>query len=143
MNSMTSEGRPYAEALHGREESVSRVLHAAMRQDAARCAVVNRTHRVVREQAMNLQEQRRRTRSLWVPLAIFSLLMITSCYAIWGLLDGYDVTSSGFPDASDQLILLLLWSLPVTAAILGLAWFRRAKNRSFGGSPGNENEVQP
>jgi hypothetical protein len=87
--------------------------------------VVNRTHRVVREQALTMREQRSKSRSLWVPLGIFSVLMLVICYAIWGMLDGYDLTPNGIPDASDQMMILLLWSLPVTALVLGLVWFKR------------------
>jgi hypothetical protein len=96
----------------------------------ARAAVVNRTHRVVREQAVMLREHRDRTRSLWIPLAIFSVLLPLICYAVWGMLDGYDLTPNGVPDASDQMMLMLLWSLPVTAVLLGLMWFRRERNRA-------------
>jgi hypothetical protein len=93
----------------------------------ARAGVVNRTHRVVREQAQTMQEQKEKSRSLWVPLVIFSVLMVLICYAVWYMLDGYDLTPNGIPDASDQMLLLLLWSLPVTAFVLGLAWFRRGR----------------
>ena len=103
--------------------------------DSARAAVVNRTHRVVRDEALTLRAQRSRSRSLWVPLAIFSVLMLAICYAIWGLLDGYDLTPTGIPDASDQMMLLLLWSLPVTTLMLGLVWLRRGRSR------GNNTEV--
>jgi len=96
----------------------------------ARSVVVNRTHRVVREQALTIREQKSKTRSLWVPLGISSILMVMICYAIWGMLDGYDLTPNGIPDASDQLMILLLWSLPVTAAVMGLVWFKRARTRS-------------
>ncbi len=96
----------------------------------ARGVVVNRTHRVVREQALTMREQKSKSRSLWVPLTISSILMVMICYAIWGMLDGYDLTPNGIPDASDQLMILLLWSLPVTAAILGMVWFKRARTRS-------------
>ncbi len=51
------------------------------------------------------------------------------CYAIWAVLDGYDLTPNGVPDASDQMMLLLLWSLPVTAVMLGLAWRQRGRAR--------------
>jgi hypothetical protein len=96
----------------------------------ARSVVVNRTHRVVREQALTMREQKSKSRSLWVPLTISSILMVMICYAIWGMLDGYDLTPNGIPDASDQLMILLLWSLPVTAAILGMVWFKRARTSS-------------
>jgi hypothetical protein len=92
--------------------------------------VVNRAHRVVREQALTMRERKSKSRSLWVPLMISSTLMVAICYAIWRMLDGYDLTPNGVPDASDQLMILLLWSLPVTAAILGMVWFKRARTRS-------------
>jgi hypothetical protein len=95
----------------------------------ARSVIVNRTHRVVRAEAMTRQEQKQRSRGLWVPLGIFSALMIAICYAVWSVLDGYDLTPNGVPDASDQMMLLLLWSLPVTALVLGLVWLRRGRNR--------------
>ncbi len=114
------------------ETEVSQAFRGAMMATGARGVVVNRTHRVVREQALNLQEQRQKSRSLWVPLAIFSILMIVICYAAWGMMDGYDLTPTGIPDASDQLMILLAWSLPVTAVVLGLVWFKRARGRTDG-----------
>ncbi len=96
----------------------------------ARAEVVNRTHRVVREQARSMREQQQRSRSLWVPLGITSLLLPVICYAVWAVLDGYDLTPNGIPDASDQLPVLLLWFLPVTALALGLIWLRRARSEN-------------
>jgi TRAP-type C4-dicarboxylate transport system permease small subunit len=96
----------------------------------ARAKVVNRTHRIVREQALIMQEQRSRSRSFVVPIVICSALMAFVCYAVWAMLDGYDVTPSGIPDASDQMFVFMLWSLPVSAALLGFAWLRRARARS-------------
>ena len=97
----------------------------------ARASVVNRTHRVVREQALVMQEQKQRSRSLWVPLGIFSMLLVGLCYAVWVVLEGYDdLAPNGLPDASDQMFLLLLWSLPVTAVLFGLVWFQRGRNRA-------------
>jgi hypothetical protein len=100
----------------------------------ARATVVNRTHRVVRQQADNMRELRKRERSLWVPLVICSLLLMVLCYSVWYILDGYDVTPSGIPDASDQIMLFLIWSLPVIAAVLGLVWFRRERERANEGA---------
>jgi hypothetical protein len=91
----------------------------------ARTGVVNRTHRVVREQALTMREQKEKQRSLWVPVAIFSVLMVMICLAAWYLLDGYDLTPTGMPDAGDQMMLLMLWSLPVTLLVLVVAWFKR------------------
>jgi hypothetical protein len=116
------------------EAGVSQALHSAITSPGARAVVVNRTHRVVREQALKLQEQKRKSRSLWVPLTIFSILMMVTCYAIWGMLDGYELMPTGIPDASDQMMILLLWSLPVTAMVLGLVWFKRGRGRMGGNS---------
>ena len=90
----------------------------------ARATIVNRTRRVVREQALGMQQQREKTRSLWLPMAICSTLLLVICYAIWAVLDGYDLTPNGVPDASDQMLLLLLWGLPITLVALGLTWLR-------------------
>ena len=91
----------------------------------ARPEVVNRTRRVVRDQALRMQEKRSRSRGLWLPLALCSTLLLALCYAVWGMLAGYDLAPTGIPDASDQLLFLfLLWSLPVAAVVLGITWFR-------------------
>ena len=112
------------------QERSSASLNGAERDlRAARAVVVNRTHRVVREEARKMREQRSRSRGLWAPLAICSTLLMVVCYAVWHLLAGYDLTPTGIPDASDQmLLLLLLWSLPVTAVVLGTVWFRRGRS---------------
>ena len=112
------------------EPDVAAAFRNTMTANGARGRVVNRTHRVVREQALSMREQKSKSRSLWVPVTISSILMLAICYAIWGVLDGYDLTPNGVPDASDQLMVLLLWSLPVTAAVLGMVWFKRARGRS-------------
>lgn len=105
------------------------------KDDAARAPVVNRTHRIVREQALSMRAQRSRSRSLWAPLAICSTLLVVICYAVWSLMAGYDLTPTSIPDASDQMLLvLLLWSLPVAAVALGMVWFRRGgKQEQAGG----------
>ena len=102
----------------------------------ARAPVVNRTHRIVREQALSMRAQRHRSRSLLAPLAICSTLLLVICYAIWAVMAGYDLTPTNIPDASDQmLLLLLLWSLPVGAVALGMVWFRRGGHRGNTGGP--------
>jgi len=105
-------------------------IRAARLHGAARAQVVNRTHRVVREQALVMREQKSQKRSLLAPLLICSSMMLIICYAVWGMMDGYDVTPTGIPDASDQMMILVLWSLPVTAFVLGLVWIRRGRNRA-------------
>lgn len=100
---------------------------------AARVSVVNRTHRVVREQALRMQEQKKRSRSLLVPLLFSSAFLLVLCYAIWAVMAGYDLTPTGVPDASDQVLLLLVWSLPVTTVVLGMVWLRRSRGRNSAG----------
>ena len=98
----------------------------------ARAAVVNRTHRVVREQALALQAQRKRSRSLLVPVAICSTLLLITCYAAWALLDGYDLTANGVLDGSYQMLIFLAWSVPVTILVVGLVWMQRVRSRTNG-----------
>ena len=108
------------------------LLQAARIHGNARAQVVNRTRRVVREQALSMREDQSRKRSLWVPIIICSSMLLVICYAVWGMLDGYDITPTGIPDASDQMLILLLWSLPVTAFVLILVWLSRGRNRANG-----------
>ena len=93
----------------------------------ARASVVNRTHRVIREQARMMREEKQLKRSLWVPLAIFSVLLPVICYAAWALLDGYDLTPNGIPDASDQIVVIMMWFIPVSALVLGSVWLKRSR----------------
>jgi hypothetical protein len=118
--------------MNGERNSTAHLFDSAA---GARAMVVNRTHRVVREEALTMRAQRRKSRSLWAPLAICSVLLLTACYSIWAMLDGYDLMSSGIPDASEQLMVLLLWSLPVTALLLGLVWLRRGRARGSDEAP--------
>jgi len=93
----------------------------------ARASVVNRTHRVVRERAQAIASRRSRVRSLWIPLAVCSALLIILSCTVWSVLDQYDMTPTGVPDASNQFLVLLLWFLPVSMALLALVLFRHAR----------------
>ncbi|WP_216847009.1 hypothetical protein [Granulicella sp. L60] len=97
-----------------------------------RGSVVNRTHRVVRERAKTMAARRSRFRSLWIPMAVCSALMVIFCTAVWSVLDQYEVTPTGVPDASNQFLVLFLWFFPVSMALLALVLFRRARKRSNG-----------
>jgi hypothetical protein len=99
---------------------------------SARASVVNRTHRVVRERAKTLAARRSRIRSLWIPLAVCSSLLIIICTAVWSVLDQYDVTPDGVPDASNQFLVLCFWFFPVSMALLAVVLFRRARKRADG-----------
>jgi hypothetical protein len=96
----------------------------------ARASVVNRTHRVVRERATTMAAQRDRVRSLWIPLAVCSSLLVIICTAVWSALEAYDVTpGGGVPEASNQFLVLCLWFLPVSMALLAVVLFHRARQR--------------
>ena len=96
----------------------------------ARACVVNRTHRVVRERATAMQARRSHARSLMVPLTICSFLLILTCFAIWTGLYQYqaDVGSLAATDASNHFLVVLLWFVPVTLAILAAVWYLRKRN---------------
>jgi hypothetical protein len=96
---------------------------------AARASVVNRTHRVVRERARMIAARRTKVRSLWIPLAVCSSLLVIICTAVWSALDAYDATANGVPDASNQFLVLCLWFLPVSMALLAVVLFQRARKR--------------
>jgi hypothetical protein len=95
----------------------------------ARASVVNRTHRVVRERAKSIAARRSRVRSLWIPLAVCSSLLVIIATAVWSALDAYDATANGVPDASNQFLVLCLWFLPVSLAVLGVLLFQCARKR--------------
>jgi hypothetical protein len=108
---------------------------------AARAGVVNRTHRVVRQRAKVMQARRSQVRSLMVPLIICSVLLILTCFAVWSGLYQYqaseaaeavqaDVAALAASDANDQFLVVLLWFVPVSMALLGTIWFRRTHNSS-------------
>ena len=95
----------------------------------ARASVVNRTHRVVRERAATIAAQRNQVRSLWIPLAVCSSLLVIISTAVWSALDAYEATPNGVPDASNQFLVLCLWFLPVSMALLAVVLFQRARKR--------------
>ena len=104
---------------------------------AARATMVNRTRRVVNERARTLQVRKSRVRSLYIPLAVSAGLLAAVVFAVWSVLLGYDTTNTGLPDSSQQIMVLLLWCLPVSAALLAAVWMRRAGTR-FDTRAGNE-----
>ena len=66
---------------------------------------------------------------LWIPLAVCSALLVIICTAVWSALEAYDVTPGGVPDASNQFLVLCLWFLPVSMALLAVVLFQRARKR--------------
>lgn len=107
---------------------------AAGTRAVASAAMVNRTHRVVRERARTIQARRSFVRSLAVPLAVFSGILIVLCTALWTVLDEYELAPTGIPDASQQMFVLLIWCLPLSAVLLALVLFRRPREENGNGS---------
>ena len=99
----------------------------AVPSTVARAQLVNRTHRIVRERAQTLKSQRSRSRGLWIPMAVSAAFLLILCTAVWSLLDQYELTPNGVPDASSQIFIFLLWFFPASAAMLALAWARRTR----------------
>jgi protein-S-isoprenylcysteine O-methyltransferase Ste14 len=98
----------------------------------ARASLVNRTHRVVRERAKQMASRRKRIRSLMVPMAVSAALLVILVTAVWTLFDEYEVSPTGVVDSSDQYMVLLVWFLPLSVALLGMVWFTRIRGRRSG-----------
>jgi len=97
---------------------------AGMMDLAGSAAAVNRTHRVVRERAKSMQEQRGRVRSLWIPLTVCFGFMASILFAVWSLLDESEFIAEGTPDSTQQMMMLGIWCLPLSVAVLVVVWFR-------------------
>ena len=98
---------------------------------AARATLVNRTHRVVRARALTIKDNRARMRGLLLPLLLCSALMVLLFVALWMLLDGYDLVASDLPQSAHHY-LMLLWFVPVSGALVALAWVRRSRGQADG-----------
>jgi hypothetical protein len=102
---------------------------------AARGSVVSRTHRIVRERAQALQERRSRTRSLLLPVLLSSVLLALSTLAVWtGLYQYQGVESveadvSSLADANNHFMVVLLWFVPVSLAVLSALWMRHSRGQ--------------
>jgi hypothetical protein len=124
-----STARQQPTRLNGASAEPESTVRSAIRQvdSAALAARVNRTHRVVRERAKTIQARRSHVRSLYAPLGIFSAFLIGICAAVWSVLDQYELEPTGTPTASYQMLVLLLWSVPVSAALMAVVWFRKSR----------------
>ncbi len=105
----------------------------------ARAAVVNRTHRVIRERATAMQARKRTVRDLMVPVAICSALLLVIAAAVWAVADeglaGWEggiwkrVMQFG-EDAGSSVSILLIWFLPLTVITAAIVLLRRNRNSS-------------
>ncbi|MDE1178083.1 MAG: hypothetical protein PW789_16015 [Edaphobacter sp.] len=96
---------------------------------AAGASLVNRTHRVVRERANQMSKRRDRIRSLMAPMAISAAMLVILVTAVWTVFDEYEINPTGFVDSSDQYLVLAVWFLPLSLALLGMAWWNRTRGR--------------
>ena len=101
----------------------------------SRTAVVNRTHRIVRERAKAMQARRSRVLSLLVPIGLCSVLLLLTGLALWSGLYQYegatsDVASIASAEANNHFLLVLLWFVPVSVAVLATVWFRRSRTKA-------------
>ena len=126
------------DGANGRETSQNRLDYAISQTPAAptvlremnataSSAMVNRTHRVIRERARTVKERRSKIRSLWIPLILFSSLLLGVCFAVWTVLEEYELYAAGSQVAGYQVVVPLLWSIPVSAAVLAVVWFRQSR----------------
>ena len=97
----------------------------------ASAAIVNRTHRVIRERAKSIEARKKTFRSLWIPLTISGGLLVVLICAIWSILDQYELAPTGLPDANQQLLVLMMWCLPLSVVLLAVLWFRRGASSDF------------
>ena len=114
----------------------------------ARAAIVNRTHRVVRERAAAIHARKRTVRSLAVPLAICSALLLIVCHAVWTTVsqnsfglgelgsvgEELEETASRLlsgqaMDSGGPVYILLMWFLPVSLVTIATVLVRRNQGR--------------
>ena len=111
----------------------ARVRHATSSPDiAASAPIVNRTHRIVRARANAMRAQKSRMRTLLIPSLVSGGLLIVLSFAVWTVLDQYELNPIGLPDASQQMLVLMIWCMPLTAAFLAVVWVRRSRLKKDG-----------
>ena len=123
---------------------------------AARAAIVNRTHRVVRERAMEMQQRKKSRRELVLPLLICSAVLLLVCYAGWVVASGSGFVNVGSEieqqagklftgqvmDTGSPAFLLLLWFLPITVATVVAVYLRRKRSSRDRGRDGGSTQLQ-
>ena len=124
------------------DQSQDRAVVAALQgiQVAANSAMVSRTQRVVRQRALAMQAQKRRSRDLWLACSICSAWLIMMAHSAWTgfMQNGFMQYESGavgslrpidMIESSAQMLVMAMWFLPVSAAVLMLVWFKRSRDR--------------
>ncbi len=101
----------------------------------ARAAIVNRTHRIVRERAVQMQQRKRRFRDLAIPFVICSVVMWMIAHAVLtvaddhldGILDGLVKLLQGDGADAGSAFRLVVWFLPLSALTAAIVLLRRAR----------------
>jgi hypothetical protein len=103
----------------------------------ARAAVVNRTHRIIRERATAMQARKRTVRDLVVPFLVCSALLLLIANAVWSIGDDNLVEFEGSlwkrimafgGDAGGSISILLVWFLPISVITAAIVMLRRNRN---------------
>ncbi len=107
--------------------------------DGARAAIVNRTHRVVRERAAAMQARKRRVRDLLLPFCICSAVLWMIAHAVWSTADQSLAGIEGGverliaelgSDAGSSLTMLVVWFLPLSVITAAVVLLRRSNSIS-------------
>ena len=102
----------------------------------ARAAVVNRTHRIIRERALAMQSRKRSVRDLTGPFLICSTVLLLIGTAVWTLTDeGVTGWEEGLwrrvmefgGDAGSTVSILLVWFLPLSVITAAAVMLRRTR----------------
>ncbi len=110
----------------------SRFTDTSYGEGNARAAVVNRTHRLVRQRATSLRAKRSWVRGVVLPLILCSFALVALCDAVWEMFEQTELSATGTPEASSQIYILLLWFLPVSLVALGIVWLRGRESMDVG-----------
>lgn len=117
--------------------SASEPSQSSVSAGNARAAVVNRTHRVVRERATAMQARKRTVRDLMVPVAICSAVLLAIATAVWTVADeGVTGWEDGLwkrvmqlgGDAGSSISILLVWFLPLSVITAAIVLLRRSRS---------------
>lgn len=109
------------------------IVNATMVRATASASMVNRTHRIIRERATNMQAQKSKFRGLLLPLVVSAGLLLAVVCAAWVMLDEYDVTPVGLPEPGQQLFVFMLWCLPISVVALAVVAFRLSGSKADSG----------
>ncbi len=102
----------------------------------ARSAIVNRTHRVVRERAAAMEARKRRLRDLLLPFCICSAVLWMIAHAVWSTADqslaGIEggaerILAEVGSDAGGSFTMLMVWFLPISVITAAVILLRKSR----------------